>query len=267
LFSLKQNKKVRLAGVHLAENANLSAKLIGDTTQKITFIFFYSALIYHLAKLMKAKDLEMPDKIVFSGNGSRVIPFFTNDKDILKGFTKLIFEKIYGRKYHSNNLDIILNDENPKEATCKGGFYTENPDSFSEILKKIVVLHSNCTNSIIQRNSDNLDEVKKSDIYKAIDDKYIENTVEETKKFIQFVFDLLPFFSNEGYKLNNTSIEIAKTVCFQRLDIYAKNGWQQKKKEVNESESIEETLFFYPLVGMLKELSDAICNKNLKDSK
>lgn len=267
LFSLKQNKKVRLAGVNLAENANLSAKLIADTTQKITFVFFYSAIIYHLAKLMNAKNLEMPDKIVFSGNGSRVIPFFTKDKEILKGFTKLIFEKIYSRKYDSNNLYIILNDENPKEATCKGGFFAEKPDSYSEILKKIVVLHSNGTNSIIQRNIENLDEVKKADIYEAIDEKYIELTVKETQKFIQFVFDLLPFFSNEGFKLNNTSLEIAKTVCFQRLDIYAKNGWRQKMKEINKNESIEETLFFYPLVGMLKELSDAICNKNLKESR
>jgi hypothetical protein len=267
LFSLKQNKKVRLAGMNLAENANLSAKLIGDTTQKITFIFFYSALIYHLAKLMNAKKLEMPDKIVFSGNGSRVIPFFTNDKEILKDYTKLFFEKVFRRKYHSNNLEIILNDKNPKEATCKGGFFTEKPDSYSDILKKIVVLHSNGTDSIIQRNSDDLDEVRKTDIYEAIDDKYLDQTVEETQKFIQFVFDLLPFFSKQGYKLNNTSLEIAKTVCFQRLDIYAKNGWQQKKKEINASDSIEETLFFYPLVGMLKELSDAICNKNLKESR
>lgn len=265
LFSLKQNKKVKLAGKNLAENANLSTKLIGDTTQKITFIFFYAAIIYHLSKLMKAKDLQMPDKIVFSGNGSRVIPFFTNDKDTLKGFTRLIFEKVYEEKYHKNNLDIILNSENPKEATCKGGFFIENPDSFIEILKKKVVLHSNGTDSVIQRDSDSVDIDKESDRYQAIDDKYLEQTIEESKIFIQFVFDLLPFFSSEGYKLNDVSIKIAKDVCFKKLDIYAKNGWQLKKKEVTDTESIEETLFFYPIVGMLKELSDAICNKNLKD--
>ena len=267
LFSLKHNKKVRLAGDNLAENANLSAKLIGDTTQKITFVFFYSAIIYHLARLMKIKDLGMPDKIVFSGNGSRVIPFFTNDNDIQTDFTKLIFEKVFGEKYHSNNLEIIINEENPKEATCKGGFFTEKPDSYSDILKKIVVLHSNGSDSIIQRNGENLDKVNKTETYEAIDHNYIKQTVEESRVFIQFVFDLLPFFSNQGYKLNNTSLEIAKKVCFQRLDIYAQNGWHQKSKEVNENESIEETMFFYPLVGMLKELSDAICNKNLQESK
>jgi hypothetical protein len=262
LFSLKQNKKVREAGENLAENANLSKKLIGDTTQKITFIFFYSAIIYHLAKLMKAKKIHMPDKIVFSGNGSRVIQFFTTDKDTLKGYTKLIFEKVYGDKYPSNDLEIILNEENPKEATCKGGFFIDKPDSFSEILKKIVILHSNGTESIVQKSSNNHEDLKEIDTYKAIDDKYIEQTVEESKRFIQFVFDLLPFFSNEGYKLNNNSIEIAKNICFQRLDIFAKNGWQLKKKEVSENESIEETLFFYPLVGMINSLSGAIADDN-----
>jgi hypothetical protein len=267
LFSLKQNKKVRLAGLNLADNANLGKKLIEDTSQKITFIFFYAAIIYHLAKLMKVKDIKMPDKIVFSGNGSRVIQFLTDDSDTLEGYTKMIFEKVFGEKYHSNDLSIIRNKENPKEATCKGGFFAENPESFKEILKKKVVLHSNGTDTVIHRVGDSSDDIKETDIYKNIDEKYLEQTVQEVKKFIQIVFDSLKFFSDEGYKLNPNSIEIAKKVCFQKLDIYTENGCRLKKKEVDENECIEETLFFYPLVGMLKELSDAICDENLKNSK
>lgn len=263
LFSLKQNKKVKQAGEYLAENANLEKKLIADTTQKLTFIFFYSAIIYHLAKLMKAKNLQMPDKIVFSGNGSRVISFFTDDNEILRNYTKLIFGKIYGSSYSSNNLDIILNKENPKEATCKGGFYVDVPESFGDIYKKKVVLHSNGTNAVFQRSSNDINEISDADTYKAIDENYLNRTVEEVKAFINFVFDRLSFFANEGFKLNPTSIETAKKVCFDKLDIYTKNGWQLKRKEVAETEGIEETLFFYPLVGMLKELSDAICDNNL----
>ncbi|MDR1884541.1 MAG: hypothetical protein LBR26_17470 [Prevotella sp.] len=264
LFSLKQNKKVRQVGVYLAENANLEKKLITDTTQKLTFIFFYSAIIYHLAKLMKAKKLQMPDKIVFSGNGSRVIPFFTDDSDILRKYTKLIFGKIYESRYSSNDLEIILNKENPKEATCKGGFFVDKPESFGEIYKKKTVLHSNGTNTVFQRSCNDLNEISDSDTYKAIDANYLNLTVEEVKSFINFVFDRLPFFANEGFKLNPVSIETAKEVCYNKLDIYAKNGWQLKRKEVAETEGIEETLFFYPLIGMLKELSDAICDKNSK---
>jgi hypothetical protein len=207
----------------------------------------------------------MPDKIVFSGNGSRVIPLFTNDKEILKDYTKLIFEKIYDKNYPLNDLEIIMNEDNPKEATCKGGFFVEDPNSFGEILQKIVVLHSNGTDTIIQRNSDRFVRIKKEDVYEAINDNYIQQTVEEAKKFIHFVFELLPFFAIKGYRLNRDSIETAKNVCSKKLDIYTKNGWQLKKQEIAENDSIEETLFFYPLVGMLKELSDAICDSNLSN--
>jgi hypothetical protein len=268
LFSLKNNKKVNETGENLAKNANLSEKLINDKTQKITFIFFYAAIIYHLAKLMKTKELGVPDKIVFSGNGSLVIQFFTDDADILKGFTKLIFERVHEKKYHRNDLVIILNKENPKEATCKGGFFVDKPESYREIFMKKVVLHSNETGNIIQRDANTIDNAaKETDINKAINSDYLKKTVEEATAFIDFVFGLLPFFVNEGYKLDNASVEIAKNVCYKRLNIYAENGWKLKKNEVADNEIIEETLFFYPLVGMLNELSDAICKHNLSNTK
>lgn len=269
LFSLRNNKTVNGIGENFAQNVNLSKKLSDDTTQKITFIFFYAAIIYHLAKIMKSKDLDMPDKIVFSGNGSRVIPLFTNDESLLTGFTKLIFIKVYEvDKYNENGLEIILNEKEPKEATCKGGFYIVKPDSYSNIFKKKVVLHSNGTNTVFQRKTDDLSSKPKTeDTNKAVNDDYLSKTTEEAKVFIQFVFDLLPFFANNGYKLNSESVAIAKETCFKKLDIYTNTGWNLKKKEVSDDEVIDETLFFYPLVGMLKELSDAICNKNLSNIK
>ena len=270
LFSIGNNKKVVDAGKNLSQNANLNKKLKEEPkSQEITFIFFYSAIIYHLAKLMNAKNFEMPDKIVFSGNGSRAISLFTNDKKLLADYTKLIFTKVYNtNQYHKNGLEIILNEHEPKEATCKGGFYVTKPESYGDIFKKKVVLHSNGTNTVIQQDADNLNNSpKETDKNKSIDDDYISKTVREAETFINFVFELLPFFSNNGYKLNAESVNIAKETCSKKLDIYAKNGWELKKKEVSNDEVIEETLFFYPLVGMLKELSDAICNKNLSNTK
>jgi len=270
LFSIGNNKKVVDAGKNLSQNANLSKKLKEEPkSQEITFIFFYSAIIYHLAKLMKAKDFEMPDKIVFSGNGSRVISLFTNDRKLLADYTKLIFTKVNNiNQYHENGLEIILNEHEPKEATCKGGFYVTKPESYGDIFKKKIVLHSNGTNTVIQHDATDLsNSPKEADKNKSINSDYINKTVEEAKVFINFVFELLPFFSNNGYKLNADSVNVAKETCSKKLDIYAKNGWELKKKEVSDDEVIEETLFFYPLVGMLKELSDAICNKNLSNTK
>ena len=44
-----------------------------DSDQKLIFVLFYSAIIYHTAQIMKAKKMELPQHIAFSGNGSRII--------------------------------------------------------------------------------------------------------------------------------------------------------------------------------------------------
>jgi hypothetical protein len=260
LFSLSKNKTVKTKGQNLAENANLNQKLVEDNSQKITFVFFYAGIIYHLAKLMKAKKCEMPDKIVFSGNGSRVIQFITKDTSVLVEFTKIIFEKVYNKDFHQNNLKIERNELNPKEATCKGGLLVNELEDYKDILKKKVVLHSNGTDIVINRVVNTKEQLDDKNKYSAIDETYIQQTVEETKKFIQFVFDILPFFSNQGYKLNASYINIAKKVCYNRLDIYTKNGWELKKKEIDLNEVIDETLFFYPLTGMITGLAGAIAD-------
>jgi len=258
LFSLKHNKRVRSFGQNLADNINLNKKLINDTTQKITFIFFYTAIIYHLSNLMKAMNLNMPDKIVFSGNGSQVILFLTDDESILKDYTKLIFEKVYNCNYPSSGLTIIPPRDIPKAATCKGGLYLLKPYDYESILNKKIVLHSNGTNQVIQ-----ISNSKETDKYLFINNDYLEKTVEEVKEFIKFVFDNLSFFTKKGYQLNSDSIAIAKEKCTEKLSIYAECGWKRKKKEVDNDELINESLFFYPLKGMLKELTDAICDKNV----
>ena len=68
LFSIKHNKSVRDSGHNLAENINLSTKLINDHSENY-IIFFYTAIIYHVAKLMSALKTEMLTHC-FSGNGS-----------------------------------------------------------------------------------------------------------------------------------------------------------------------------------------------------
>ena len=207
----------------------------------------------------------MPEKIVFSGNGSRVIEFFTDNSTLLKNYTKQIFEKIYGVEEYSKDLEIIINKDNPKEATCKGGFFNESLEKNYEenIRNKQVVLHSNKTNSLILRN---LGEIKETDKYEFIynnEEEYLTKTTEEAKEFFEFVFNLLPLFEIEGYRFKSESVEIARKECFKRLDIHTKNGWRIKKEKekVEKSWIIEESFFFYPLVGAIKDLVDAICDK------
>lgn len=101
------------------------------------------------------------------------------------------------------------------------------------------------------------------DTYAEIDDAYINRTVDEVKSFVNFVFDLNREFSyKNNFDSSEASLEIAKRECMRDLATFTKNGLEIKRQEVSDNDVIEETLFFYPLNGMLNALISAIYKKN-----
>ena len=246
-FSLKNNKKV--IERNLADRIDFNKILQIDDTQKIVFIFFYVAIIYHLAQIMKNKKIPMPRHITFSGNGSKVVQILTKDNKLLANFTKLIFEKIYCKRYDSNGLSILQNAENPKEATCKGGISSPVSQDYEQISGTKVVLSSSDYKSFTSFET-----------YGTINkQEYLKKTVDEVKKFIDFVLKLNAEISyKDNFGISNESLNIAKEECYKDLDIYASKGLELKLKEVSDDDAIEETFFFYPLNGMLNALSIAI---------
>ena len=87
--------------------------------------------------------------------------------------------------------------------------------------------------------------------------------MEEVKKFIQFVFDLNKDFSfKNNFDSAESSLNVAQEECMRDLLTYTKNGLENKKKDISDNDRIEETLFFYPLSGMLNALISAIYKKN-----
>ncbi len=253
-FSLKENKEIKEK--NLSESVDFNKLLQADDTQKIIFIFFYVGIIYHLAHIMKAKDLPMPRHITFSGNGSKVVKILTTDDKLLEKFTKIIFEKIYETKYDSNGLTILQNDLNPKEATCKGGISSPTAQNYEDIANTKVVLKSLDNKTFISK-----------EVYKDIKDKtYIAETVKEVEKFINFVLDLnSDFHFNSNFGISNQSLQIAKNNCYKDLITYTANGLTQKLQEISEDDPIEETLFYYPITGMITALSQAIYENSINN--
>lgn len=251
-FSLKDNTEIQIK--KLDENVDFNTMLLLDTKYKIVFIIFYSAIIYHLAKIMKAKGEEMPRHIAFSGNGSKVIRILTSSDSTLEKFTKRIFEKVFNQNYPSDGLTILQNVDNPKEVTCKGGLSNPTKQDYEDIVStKIVYKYAN----------DGKDEFIEGETYGDINDVYLNKVVDEVKSFIQFVFDLNKDFSfKNNFDSDETSFNVAQEECMRDLLTYTKNGLDNKRKEVSDSDTIEETLFFYPLSGMLNALISAIYKKN-----
>ena len=256
-FSLKDNTEIQTK--RLVENVDLNNMLLLDTKYKIVFIMFYSAIIYHLAKIMKAKGEDMPRHIAFSGNGSKVIRILTSSDTTLEKFTKIILEKVYGQKYPSDGLTILQNVDNPKEVTCKGGLSNPTKQDYEDIASTKIVYKTVCNGK---------DEFVEKETYANINDIYLNKVVEEAKMFMQFVFDLNKEFSfKNNFDSAEASLNVAREECTRDLLTYTKNGLENKKKEVSDCDIIEETLFFYPLSGMLNALISAIYKKNNSDNK
>jgi hypothetical protein len=233
---------------------DFNTMLLLDTNYKIVFVIFYSAIIYHLAKIMKAKGEKMPRHIAFSGNGSKVIRILTTSDTTLEKFTKKIFEKVYGDRYPTDGLTILQNVNNPKEVTCKGGLANPIKQDYEDIASTKIVFKT------VNEGGNNF---VSNETYASVDETYLQKVVEEVKAFINFVFDINNDFSfKNNFDSSDSSLYIAKEECVRDLLTYTKNGLENKKKEVSDSDVIEETLFFYPLNGMLNALISAIYSKN-----
>ena len=251
-FSLKDNNEI--VAKRLSDNVDFNNMLLMDSKYKIVFIVFYAAIIYHLANIMRAKSFEMPRHIAFSGNGSKIIRILTSSDSTLEKFTKVIFEKVYGEKYPADGLTILQNVNNPKEVTCKGGLSNPIYQEYEDMTSMKMVYKA------VQ---DGGDAFVNGDTYATIDENYINRTVDEVKNFVNFVVDLNREFSyKNNFDSSEDSLEIAKSECLRDLVTFTKNGLDIKRQEVSDNDVIEETMFFYPLNGMLNALISAIFKKN-----
>ena len=116
------------------KETNITTKLSSE--YKPLFLYHYAAIIYHMASVYHAKNLECPTTITFSGNGSRYIDDLLVGKniDLLVNLTMIILKDVFGND--TPKVQIILPDQR-KECTCYGGLYRnadrETPQAFHYI--------------------------------------------------------------------------------------------------------------------------------------
>lgn len=244
-FSLADNKDVSKSGMKI----DFSELLSQDDNCKYLLVLFYSAIMYHIASIMKIKKLPMPRHITFSGNGSKVLQILTPSNETLENFTKLIFEKVYKTTYDANGVTIIRNFENPKEATCKGGILEPKSQSYADI--------DNLKQTLL---GDGRDTFVMGDLkYDEVGEKIQTDILNEVRSFIDVFmkmnseFSYVNKFSAEPSKWN-----VVEQYCKKDIEKHLKDGIRHKEEELRETgaeSKIEETLFFYPLVGILNQLA------------
>lgn len=249
LFSLENNYRIRDA--HLF---SFNALLAEDNDYKIIFLYFYSAIIYHVAQLMKAKlpETDLPKNIVFSGTGSKILQILTRNQRTLSELSELIFEAVFEKDFGSDSLDIKAEKEIPKELTCKGGLMT-NPEDLDINIQKI--------KSVLTCLKDpSMEPLRYVDLTNDVQEEIVDYVADFNALFLD-LNKKMSFSDNFGVSYN--ALETFRNEANRHLRDYLAEGldYTQKMDEVkSRDKEVEETLFFYPIIGAINNLAKQLAD-------
>jgi hypothetical protein len=247
LFSLHGNSLLYRIN---PDTVDFTQMLQKDEDFRIVFLLFYAAIIYHVAQIVKLKQLAIPRHVSFGGNGSKSLNIITADDDTLSKFTRLIFEGVMGQPA-DNKLDVLgLGDHSlSKESTCKGGLYGDQTEDLRDM------------NVMLKADAKRF--INPEDTYAAITEEDKTEVVEAVKRFLDFFFELDRQFSfDDNFGVTPLAMNLAREVLYGKdLTTFLTKGIELSRGESDENGRIEETFFFYPLKGMMQELSEKINEK------
>lgn len=252
LFSLATNKKIKGN-----TSLNFTEELSKDDQMRWVIIIFYAAILYFIAQTMKKKGLRKPLTLAFSGNGAKTLWILSDDKDMVARFAKLIFDEVFG---DSSGIMEVIMEENPKKATCKGGILEPVKQDYDTIDNvKYTPVGNNFNNESLERI------VNYSDITQEVK----EDIVGQINHFFDLLFNLHrnnKNFLSSKLSADENILKMVQDICYDNIELRESldRGFDEKMKEVDGDHAIEETLFFYPLIGLLNKLAREInkCKPN-----
>jgi len=247
LFSIENNPKVER---DQADKFSYSKMLAKDGDLKVVFLYFYTSIIYHVALITKAKNIEKPKDLFFSGTGSKVLNIITSDKKYLQDLSQKIFEDVYGEKYETNKFKITQ-PESPKELTCKGGLKFKSDD---EVMPKdIFKIYTGLEGKEFDKLTYN-DVKSAGEIFDQVADK-----VKEFNRYFLSLNQELNF--KDLFGVSEASIKILRDGIDTNVKDYIVQGTNYNKEldEVTDDNStVSETFFFYPIIGLIKDIRNEL---------
>ncbi len=245
LFSLEENNNITF---------NYTNALQANQKLKLPILIFYGAISFYAAKLLMKTGSNIPQNILLSGSASKSIKILCPSSfKALSNYMKFIFEKV-NNSVAPANFQITLS-ANPKEITCVGAL---NSGINSSILDNRIIfwpggnLESNYLGEISENNGNvkeglTYSDVLNSDVFKM----QINNSLSE-------FFEVFDTYVAQSSLLNSFDISDDSFIRFKELrDLNLMNYLEYGIKSNNkrDGQRVEETLFFFPLIGLLNSLS------------
>ena len=226
------------------------------------FLLFFGAVLYYSAVLIKSCNKvsgdNWPKKIIFSGGASKLISIIDDDGKF-KSYLNSIFRQVLHRE-HVDEIEFKLEEE-PKKVTCKGILKSihpsnrqiSNPSSYYWLGR----MEQNKKAFDVYSLNDELPDQKMK--YSDIDENF-KNKISESIKIFFELHDKALMKSQICKNVPEDLIQLCKKVRNSHLVDYLNRGIDLFP--VNQQSFIEETLFFYPLIGVLNSLAYKLSNHN-----
>lgn len=249
LFSLETENDI---------NFNYTTLLRQDRKMKLPILMFYGAIIYYSANLLKKHGItEIPKNILLSGTASKTIKIIDSRNaypNISKLF-KYIFQKVMGLT--ADNLNVALS-ENPKEITCKGVLRADIKEDITNC--PMVFWLGGDNDSIWSKALNKNTDIPNTPYYRDLETEKNKSSIENS---INDFFNLLDDYFNQinfegDFGIDNAAYQ--KFIKMRSLNIkdFLEHGVKAFYKSADKH--IEETLFFYPLIGILNKLAFELSN-------
>jgi len=240
-------------------NFDFLERLKQNPELKLPYYIFYTALIYYIAKSMYQRGLEIPQYILFSGSASQSLSVLesTPEKEELSNLFARIFATIYGSQ---DIPDIeIRQAEEPKKITGKGGLIEEAQQKAPPMLSWLGGYKD--YDILVDENSLKDERIPTYD-------KISESLRQEILNSISHFYDVIDELFNEmrasrTFGISEKAYKIFRENREKSLKAFLREGIDEKRKDLENKESpIEETLFFYPLVGVINKVSYEVVKSN-----
>ena len=249
LFSVINNKVVKGKDVF-----SYNLLLNQDGERKIIFIYFYVTLIYYVANMMKHRGLEKPRSVMFSGTGSKVLDIVGSQRD-LDQLTQAVFERIYGEKYDVDGFSVVMEKKEPKQITCRGALMQVRESRGCAQVAELNKMMDSFDSTLIY----NYSMISKEKlVYDDMDNPEIRaEIVDQVKKYNDFFCKLCDDVQVvDRFLVDYNSLVRFKELVNKNLEHHLVNGWNFVNRNTdtkNGSDEIEDTMFFYPIIGSIRE--------------
>ncbi len=248
LFSVQNNKVVGGNDVF-----SYNQRLNEDPQRKIIFIYFYVTLLYYVARMMKQRHLDKPRSVMFSGTGSKVLDIVGTKRD-LDLISQAVFERVYGEHYDADGFSVVMERKEPKQITCRGALMQVRDatgcKSVDELNNMLDGFDSDVKSnySMIEKQTLNYDDMERGEV--------LDQIVEAVRQYNDFFSQLCDdIHVADRFLVDNRSLQKFRELVNKDLKHHLLNGWQFATKDLSEkngSDPIEDTVFFYPIIGSIR---------------